>query len=731
MRDTFKMACRVALAAWVTFVGCATLSTPPTTIAAASPTWDWQNPLPRGYQLSAIACRSATSCVAAGFDGSIATTDDGGQHWTNRTTGIAAGVTLLSCPDRTVCYALGTQAPSIGGLSQKVHYVLLQSTDGGATWQLASHFQRNTPVSPHSFACPGPTTCLIGETVGVGQPQSASILRTADSGKTWQSVHLAGILGMQTVVCPTTTVCYAVGANNAGSTLLRSGDGGKTWSGRGLKSPHWLPAITCPGENTCFGVTSTCASGCWAIVLTTNGAKSWKTVAGNPAGHPLGALACPSVTTCYALAASGSNAYNTSIVGTTNGGKTWSVHHLPDTASDLVCPSETACFLNAGFTVLATQDGFGHTHETLARSPLHNLSLTDISCPSTTTCYAAGLRHVCNSYGGECNQVASPGAATADGGRTWTKTPAPPDLISRLSCPSAAVCYSIAGETGGWGAVERSGDGTRTWHRVFPAGGLSGLLTNLSCPTATTCYVTASMAGPGVHLAVLVTRDAGKTWTVRRGIDALAPGTAGTAGMMGRALASVTCPSITTCFVLAASFQPPPPNQNRPSQSRATVALLVTSDGGKTWTRKSVPDMNAPNGLADFTPPLACPTVTTCYLLLSNGSVIDPSSTGDVLVTHNGGASWRRMVVQAKALLTDMACPTAQACWVAGWDGIFSTADGGKTWRRQVMADGEQVQPLVSVACPAADTCYAVGGRFYAEVTIVGTRAPGGLPEGQ
>lgn len=158
------------------------------------------------------------------------------------------------------------------------------------------------------------------------------------------------------------------------------------------------------------------------------------------------------------------------------------------------------------------------------------------------------------------------------------------------------------------------------------------------------------------------------------------------------------------------------------------MALLSTSDGGTTWTRKTVPDMNAGDSPGAFTPPLACPTPTTCYLLLSNGSNLDPSSTGNVLVTHNGGTSWRRTVVQAKAVLTDMTCPTAQACWVAGWDGIFATADGGKTWQRETMADGTPVPQRSSITCPAADTCYAVGGPLFVEVTIVGTRAPGGTP---
>lgn len=725
MQARWWKTCGLSLAACLAALSGAMPAADSEAVRAAGPSgWYWQNPLPRDFQVSAIACRSATACVAAGFDGSIATTDDGGRHWTNRTSGIADGISYLACPGPTVCYALSSQVPYTGGAAQNVLFALLRSTDGGATWQTISPVRGATGQYVNDFTCPAPATCLL--VVGnSSQTQAAPILRTADGGKTWQEEHPAGVEGISTILCPTATVCYAVGGTGAGSKLFRSDDSGKTWSGRGLASPKWLPAIACPGENSCFATTYTCNAGCWGIVRTTNGSKSWKKVAGNPTGHLLGALACPSVTTCYVLAASGSNAYNTAVAGTTNGGKNWSVHSLPDTASGLVCPSQAACYLNAGFGLLATQDGFRHTHETVARSSLHNLSLTDISCASATVCFAAGFRHVCDSIGGECDQIASPGAATANGGKTWTATPSPPELIARLSCPSEAVCYGVAGETGSTSFVERSGDGSRSWHRVFPASGLTASLTDITCPSVTTCYVTATYPGPGVQLVVLVTHDSGKSWVARRGIDTLAPGSAGTARPAGRRLASISCPNVSTCFVLAASFHPIASNPQSAPQSGATVALLVTRNGGTTWTRKSVPDIKAGDDSGDFNPPLACPTRTTCYVLRSNGNNFDPSSTGDVLVTHNGGTSWHRVVLQAGAILTGMACSTASACQVVGWGASFATEDGGKTWESERMAAGVPVPRLSSVACPAPGACYAVGGSSYAAVTIISTRAPG------
>jgi hypothetical protein len=123
--------------------------------------------------------------------------------------------------------------------------------------------------------------------------------------------------------------------------------------------------------------------------------------------------------------------------------------------------------------------------------------------------------------------------------------------------------------------------------------------------------------------------------------------------------------------------------------------------------------------------------VTTCYAITANPPPgAHQPLPGIVLVTDDAGATWHRSVVKAKATLTDISCAGAKACRVIGSAGIFATADGGATWQRQRLADGEQY-PLLQgpafglpggISCPAVDTCYAVNG-----VMIVGTH-PSGQP---
>jgi photosystem II stability/assembly factor-like uncharacterized protein len=251
---------------------------------------------------------------------------------------------------------------------------------------------------------------------------------------------------------------------------------------------------------------------------------------------------------------------------------------------------------------------------------------------------------------------------------------------------------------------------------------------DLTCVTLTTCYVPSAFNDPQHDtplFAVLVTHDGGTTWTVH-GIDAVFR--AGSTSSNTRVqLGRISCPSVTTCFAIATAVHmgATPGNQTNVE----SLMVLSTTDGGETWTAHS-PAPAWPVGNSGDPPPLACPTVTTCYVVQYNGYSTPPGSPAVVLVTHDAGATWHSAELSAVAVLYDIACETAQACRAVGLcssfpcsSGIFGTTDGGMTWRRQLSADGEPLPDLEGVACPAIAICYAVGG-----LTIVATQATRATP---
>ena len=114
-----------------------------------------------------------------------------------------------------------------------------------------------------------------------------------------------------------------------------------------------------------------------------------------------------------------------------------------------------------------------------------------------------------------------------------------------------------------------------------------------------------------------------------------------------------------------------------------------------------------------------CPTVTTCYTdnLGSGqyGAVVE--------VTTDGGAAWQASPLPAGTWLTsNLTCPTAEECLVAGYAGVpigaaspsggtpavFVTTDGGGDWSTVPLPG--QAAEVVSLACRSVTTC--VGASY-------------------
>mgnify|MGYP001214897329 CR=1 FL=1 len=723
MRRTVYASHRAALALWMAVAGLALLARPPAGASAAdSSAWYWQNPLPRGYALSgSVACVSVTSCVATVADGSIILTADGGAHWTDAPKPTPVSLSSITCPGPTICYGLGAVVTGTGRVEQ---FVVLKSVDGGKTWQQpAPHLPTSANAYLNGLVCPSVTTCL---TAGSGSSTSPlPVFRTGDGGMSWHLVKVPALQGVNALTCVTATICYADGwlpsngPTPPKSALIRSADGGKTWKMIGKPTTSFgFGALACLRPDACITIDTTCFT-CGDdlreldvtfqqretesdIYLTRDGGKSWKHVAHvNNSG--LWSPICPDATTCYLIA-------DQSVVRTTDGGKTWSVRPLVTFgAYGMACPAPTTCYVAADQTVLKTGDGFDHTEETLAHSGVHTL-LTSLNCPSTTACYAMG-------YGL---------AATTDGGKTWVDKPAPPDQFGRLSCPSLTVCYAInQSNNEPLVAIYRSDDGAQTWQQMtLPVGAFRP--GDIDCVSVTTCYATAALQGTNqLRLALLVTHNGGKTWSAKTGIDAAArAGVSSTGTNFG--LDRLSCPSPTTCFVIAIAMSPPTPS----TPVSNTILVLSTTDGGKTWAHHVlIPTMPNNNGNLQPGLPLACPTVTTCYAITASVPGLHEPLPGVVLVTTDAGATWRHSVVKAEATLNDISCAGARACRVIGSAGIFATADGGATWQQQRLADGTHFPqleggtafgPPAGIDCPAVDTCYADNG-----VMIVGTHPPG------
>ncbi len=308
----------------------------------------------------------------------------------------------------------------------------------------------------------------------------------------------------------------------------------------------------------------------------------------------------------------------------------------------VACPSRQVCYSvgDQGMTygrgtIVATGDG-GATWSTQANGI--GAPFTGLACPNTTTCYAVGRVE---------NRAATALMATRDGSAHWRSQSVPTDtVLNSIACPSATTCYAV-GEMSN-GTVVVTHDGGAHWRRQ-PTPTVA-VLYSIACPTLTTCYVVGDMDRRDYKATIMTTRDGGAHWR-RSSLAARRDSTI---------LTSIACPNATTCYALG----------------RGNKDTIVTRDGGVHWRSQSTPTDTVLNSIA-------CPSATTCYAVGHAvgpvfGDLLQMSPKGTVVVTHDGGAHWRRQRSPAGyGDLYGIACPDTLTVYAVGQYGIILAATNG------------------------------------------------------
>jgi hypothetical protein len=328
--------------------------------------------------------------------------------------GYAEGVGL-ECPTNNDCYAIDTTAEQVE-----------VTNDGGTTWHHVSLPGDVTTLS--SPACAGPSTCSL---IGTDASGSLVLLTTIDGGATWTThptgqrpidgaaIHSHGSPApyryVPALTCATATSCVSVitvlDASSAPSSVaIATHDGGTSWSTSVLPSDFDLLGASC-GSGSCVLVGANASSSPLAVAyVSTNGGDDW-----SPATLPVGtgaltSVSCAPSSTCYAVASSNvpGGAATSGVLMSTDGGTSW---------------QETDT------------------------SALPDSILTAISCAGPATCWASGVRVPVG--GDQAITVAEyPGvlATTSDGGASWQAAPLPDAIraVAQVSCPSTTTCFALA-----------------------------------------------------------------------------------------------------------------------------------------------------------------------------------------------------------------------------------------------------------------------------------------------
>lgn len=183
----------------------------------AGETWQPRR-ISTGTKLRALALLDSRRAFAAGDDGVVMTTTDGGETWTQVPVPIQQNF-------RSICFVgeLGWIAGWNG--------VILHSSDGGKTW-----VRQETGVL-QGLDCIFFTDAKNGWAVG----WAGTILSTGDGGKTWQKPEApSGLWSLNSVYFRDQKNGWAVGFNGQ---IVRSRDGGLTWERQPSPVLSWLKSI--------------------------------------------------------------------------------------------------------------------------------------------------------------------------------------------------------------------------------------------------------------------------------------------------------------------------------------------------------------------------------------------------------------------------------------------------------------------------------------------------------
>ncbi len=161
------------------------------------------------------------------------------------------------------------------------------------------------------------------------------------------------------------------------------------------------------------------------------------------------------------------------------------------------CVSPSVCMVTgevddvSGGSVIGTTDG-GRTWQQLASPPGVD-ALAAVSCATAVICEVAG------SGNGDAGAV----YGTTDGGQSWTTQPAVigGGFFLAIACPSIEVCEA----TGNEGMIFGTVNGGASWtQQKVPAS--ADLVNGISCPSTTTCEAV------GYGVGAMRTSDGGTNW---------------------------------------------------------------------------------------------------------------------------------------------------------------------------------------------------------------------------
>jgi photosystem II stability/assembly factor-like uncharacterized protein len=448
--------------------------------------WLWSNPAPQGDDLEAVEFAGEIG-FAAGEDGTVLKSVDGGASWLALSSGTTEKLSLMQVLDPATVFVsgeLGLLESTDGGRSFKEirserpcyecssisGFSFLNATSGfiesydiftksdSLLWTEngGASFEARTPV-PLYGATPGQIRFLSSAdgVALVGGENIGRVMRTIDGGHTW-TIAAEGRHQLSAVTFATALIAYAVGDDD---TLLRSEDGGARWQTMPLQLPPGtetlnLTGISCADAESCLvATTRTTANESGPVLRTTDGGRSATIVnpfADYPGPPGVLAISYAQYNDTVAVGGAGATAVSTD-QGASFTDDRWrraepffELYEEPPTQLRLGRSPQDA-YLPSMYGRIAATTNAGQSWNVLRLPTLR--TVLDASFPTPQKGFA----------------IAKGGGiyTTSDAGHSWRRCGAAARSLGAVLAPSSRVVL-VTGERGIW----RSTDGCRTFSHL-------------------------------------------------------------------------------------------------------------------------------------------------------------------------------------------------------------------------------------------------------------------------
>jgi photosystem II stability/assembly factor-like uncharacterized protein len=367
------------------------------------------------------------------------------------------------------------------------------------------------------------------------------------------------------------------------------------------------------------------------------------------------------------------------------GDGTWYWHNTSpqgNTINGLSCPTATTCYAagNAG-TILKTTDG-GTTWA--SQNPTTTENMRGINCFDQNHCMAVGENSLI--------------AVTANGGQTWNRRffkAINQDLYS-VSCPAVNTCY-----VSGARALLATTNGGATWNLAVQAGDFYGI----TCPSTNICFAV------GWNGQIKATTNGGASWQVQP-----------TSNNTTQALLGISCLSATTCYAVGGggalfkttnggaaawaavpgtgiastlySISCPDTNNCTAVGGGSSTSIFTTFDAGVTWQAQETygSSMRA----------VVCTSLNNCYVGGDNGTLLNRKT---------ALSNWSTTKLGSGAAFTDVSCTSPTNCVAVAGLSFYHTSDSGQNWDS---VNAPNLRPdILNVSCVDSSNCAAVGYSGY------------------